>query len=421
MPVTVVVGAQWGDEGKGKVVDFIAENADMVIRFQGGPNAGHTIVNSYGEFKLHGVPSGIFRPDILSIIGPGTVVSPPGLLDEIAGVQNRGVNTDNLILSDRAHLIMPWHLVMEEIEEKSRGDHKIGTTKKAVGPAYGDKYARWGLRVGDLAHESWLEKRLTDILAFRNPWFTAWNQPEMQVADLMEICRKWYQALKPYIQDTAPLVEDALKHDRNIVLEGQLGIGKGVDWGSYPYVTSSCPTAGGASSGAGIPPHMIKNVLGIVKAYSTSVGAGPMVTLDESDIGPRLRELGHEYGATTGRPRKCGWLDAVILKHAARINGFTGIAITRVDILDTIDSIGICTGYEYQGKILADMPITPVLEQCKPVYEYMPGWNCDTTGIRTWEGLPEAAKNYVNRISEFTRAPITYVSVGPRREETIVM
>ena len=323
MPVQVVVGAQWGDEGKGKIVDYLSGGSRMVIRFQGGPNAGHTILNEFGEFKLHSVPSGIFRKEADCIIGAGTVLSPPQFFEETAGLERAGVSLDRLVISDRAHLIMPWHYILEEVEETGLGARKIGTTGKAIGPAYADRYGRWGICVGELASHDWLRKRLTDILAFNNRKLSCFGRQTFKVDDMMDLTGNWWKSLSRFVRDTAPMIEKALDNDDPILMEGQLGIGKGVIWGSYPYVTSSSPTAGGASVGAGIPPHRITDVIGIVKAYSTSVGAGPMATLDENDIGPRLRELGHEFGATTGRPRHCGWLDGVVLQHGARINGYT--------------------------------------------------------------------------------------------------
>lgn len=421
MPVQVVIGAQWGDEGKGKIVDYLSGRSRMVIRFQGGPNAGHTILNDFGEFKLHSVPSGIFRPDVDCIIGAGTVLSPPQFLEEIEGLKNAGVSLDRLMISDRTHVIMPWHYILEEIEETGLGERKIGTTRKAIGPAYADRYGRWGICVGELAEHDWLRKRLTDILTYVNRKLSCFGRDIFKPDEMMDLCSEWYGALRPFIRDTVPLIADALDNNDPVLMEGQLGIGKGIIWGSYPYVTSSSPIAGGASVGAGIPPHRITDVIGVVKAYSTSVGAGPMVTLDESDIGPRLRELGHEFGATTGRPRQCGWLDGVILKYGARINGYTRVAVTRLDILDTIDPIGICVAYETKdGSIIDTMPLTPVLESCKPVIEYMPGWMTPTCHCRDWEALPQATRNYIQRIESIVRAPATIISVGPRREQTIL-
>lgn len=421
MPVQIIVGAQWGDEGKGKIVDYLAGRSRMVIRFQGGPNAGHTIVNEYGEFKLHSVPSGIFQPAVDCIIGAGTVLSPPQFFQETEELKAAGVSLDRLMISDRTHLIMPWHPVFEEIQEESLGKRQIGTTRKAIGPAYADRYGRWGLCIGELRHPDWLRQRVSDILALKNRELAAYGRTEYSTDDVMDLLGRWLEKLEPYISDTVPVIGSALERDDTILLEGQLGIGKGVIWGSYPYVTSSSPVAGGASVGAGIPPHRITDVIGIVKAYSTSVGAGPMVTLDETDIGPRLRELGHEFGATTGRPRKCGWLDAVMVRHGARINGYTQVAVTRLDILDTLETIGICTAYELpDGTRIDRVPLTPVLETCTPVIEYMPGWRTSTRNCRRWEDLPEETRAYVERIEGIAGAPATFVSVGPRREETIL-
>jgi len=421
MPVQVVVGAQWGDEGKGKIVDYLANKSQIVIRFQGGPNAGHTVINDYGEFKLHSIPSGIFHSDVICIIGAGTVFSPPQFFQEVSEVETAGVCIDNLMISDRAHLIMPWHSVLELIQENSLGSRKIGTTKKAIGPAYADRIGRWGISIGELGHRDWLHQRLADILAVKNQELRAFGHDEFKVDDIMDLCQQWHQQLAPFIRDTMPVISNAFAIDSTILLEGQLGIGKDVYWGSYPYVTSSSPTAGGAATGAGIPPHRITDVIGIVKAYSTSVGAGPMVTLDEDIVGPKLRELGHEFGATTGRPRQCGWIDSIMLKYGALINGYTGFALTRLDILDSIESIGICTAYETpDGKRITDMPLTPVLSICKPVFEYMPGWKKSTRDCRNWADLPIEARNYIERIQKIVKAPAQFISVGPRREETIL-
>jgi adenylosuccinate synthase len=420
MAVTVVVGAQWGDEGKGKVVDYLSRDSDMVIRFQGGPNAGHTIINEMGEFKLHGIPSGIFRPGSVNVVGPGCVVSPAGILKEIESLKSRDAFLGTLVLSDRAHVIMPYHFDMEQIEESVLGNRKIGTTGRAVGPAYADKYGRWGIRLGDLAHPKWLKPRLEAILKLKNRFLTSWDRDPLDLESVFEMCMTWHETLKPYITDTLQVVQEALSNNRSILLEGQLGAGKCVDWGCYPFVTSSAPISGTVCSGAGIPPGAVDRVVGVVKAYSTSVGAGPMVTLDETDIGPNLRKLGHEFGATTGRPRHCGWLDGIMLRHSSRVNGFTSIAVTRVDVLDTVDPIGICTGYRSGKTIYRDMPVTPILETCEPVYDMMPGWKCSTRNIRNQSDLPPETRAYLDRISECTGVPISFISVGPHRDETIL-
>ncbi len=421
MAVVAVVGAQWGDEGKGKVVDFLASQADMVIRFQGGANAGHTIVNDIGEFKLHGVPSGIFRPNVVNLIGSGTVAAPDDLLQEIELLKRKNVSLENLRISDRTHVVMPYHYDLERLEESLMGDRRIGTTNKAIGPTYADKYGRFGIRMSDLADPAWLSERLSLILRYKNTILKAFGLKEYELGPLVETCRRWHRVLEPYLCNSTPLVDDAIRSGKRILLEGQLGVGKCVEWGSYPYVTSSSPTAGYASVGAGIPPHRITEVVGVVKAYSTSVGAGPMVTEDSTGPGLRIREVGHEYGATTGRPRRCGWLDGVMLRQSSCINGYTSVAVTRLDVLDTFETIGICTAYEYAGERITDMPATPVVEHCRPVYEYLPGWNRSLRNIRKLEDLPGEARRYLDRIVEWIRAPLKIVSVGPRREETIVV
>lgn len=421
MSIIAVVGAQWGDEGKGKVVDFLAARANMVIRFQGGANAGHTIVNDIGEFKLHGVPSGIFRPGVTNLIGSGTVAAPDDLLQEIELLKRKGVCLDNLRISDRTHVVMPYHYDLERLEESLMGERKIGTTNKAIGPTYADKYGRFGIRMSDLGQEAWLRERLDYILRYKNTILRAFGLREYDLDQLLDTCRRWRRELEPYICDSTPLVDDAVRSGKHILLEGQLGVGKCVEWGCYPYVTSSSPTAGYAAVGAGIPPQCITDVVGVVKAYSTSVGAGPMVTEDNLDEGPRIREVGHEYGATTGRPRRCGWLDGVMLHQSTCINGYTSIAVTRLDVLDTFEKIGICTAYDCHGERINHMPATPLIEACRPVYDSVPGWNRSLRHIRRLDDLPIEARRYLDRIVEFCRAPLSVVSVGPRREETIVI
>ena len=420
MTVTAVVGAQWGDEGKGRIVDYLAQRADMVIRFQGGDNAGHTVVNRFGIFRLHLIPSGIFNPRTCCIIGSGTVVNPDSLLEEMARVGAAGASLDNLWLSERAHLVLPYHRLLDGLEESARGASQIGTTKRGIGPAYADKAARNGVRLGDLRRPDYLRQRLSRTLEMKNRELGHFGQQPLAFDELMAQALAWGDALGPRIVDTLPMIRDAVQAGQEVLLEGQLGVMRDLDWGIYPYVTSSNPMAGYATVGAGLPPTAINRVIGVVKAYSTAVGAGPFpVELSDGD-GAQLREVGQEYGATTGRPRRCGWFDGVAIEEAAWLNGFTGLAVTKLDVLDGFRELKVCTGYDLDGEILTRVPDTPDLERVTPVYETWSGWSEPTTEARTWDDLPKAARAYLHRISELAGVPIEYVSVGAEREQLIV-
>lgn len=422
MPVTAVVGAQWGDEGKGRIVDYLAQRADMVIRFQGGDNAGHTVVNSQGKFALHIMPSGIFNPEARCVVGAGTVVNPDNLIQELELVEKAGVDTNRLWLSDRAHLVMPYHPLIDSLQEAARvGEDVIGTTKRGIGPTYADKASRWGLRLGDVKRLDYFRRRLQNVLPRKNREIVELGGEPLSEAFIMERAALWNERVGHRIVDTFPIVRDAVKADERILLEGQLGIMRDLDWGTYPYVTSSNPIAGHASVGAGLPPTALTEVIGVVKAYCTAVGAGPFPVELEDGVGERLREEGAEFGATTGRPRRCGWFDGVAIKFAAWLNGFTGLAITKLDVLDTFEEIKICTGYRFGDEILDYVPDTPVYEQVEPVYETWPGWQTSTRHARTWDELPKAARAFLHRISELAGVRIQFVSVGPERDELIVM
>lgn len=421
MTVTAIVGAQWGDEGKGRIVDYLAQRADMVIRFQGGDNAGHTVMNEYGTFRLHLVPSGIFNPDTQCIIGPGTVVNPETLIGEMAELATAGVNLDNLWLSERAQVVMPYHRLLDGLEEAARGSDQIGTTRRGIGPAYADKAARIGIRLGDLTRPDYLRGRLAQVLPQKNLALQYFRRPELAFEDLFEQALAWGRALGPRIVDTLPMVQEAVRTNRRVLLEGQLGIMRDLDWGTYPYVTSSNPIAGAACAGAGLPPTAITEVVGVVKAYCTAVGAGPFPTELQDDIAAQLRQVGQEFGATTGRPRRCGWLDAVALPYATWLNGFTALAITKLDVLDGLSEIKICTGYRLDGQVIQHVPDTPDLARCEPVYETWPGWQTSTRGARSWRDLPWQAQAYLRRIETLAGAPIRYISVGPEREQLIVI
>jgi adenylosuccinate synthase len=419
MTVTAIVGAQWGDEGKGRVIDYLAQQADVVIRFQGGDNAGHTVINEYGKHALHLVPSGIFNPATRNIIGAGCVVNPQSLLAEMEALAAAGVALDNLWISARAQMVMPYHPQLDELEEKARGKDTIGTTKRGIGPAYADKSARSGLRIGDLLNPDWLEARLDNALRTVNRKIEILGGEAVDGRALYELLMEYRQKLGDRIVDTVPILRAALANEAAILLEGQLGVMRDLDWGIYPYVTSSNPTASFAPSGAGLPAGSIDRVVGVVKAYSTAVGDGPFPTeLFDAD-GEKLRGIGQEFGATTGRPRRCGWFDGVAIGYAAWLNGMTGLAITKLDVLDHFETLKICTGYRLPGgEIIHDsMPDTPDLYNVTPVYETWEGWLTSTEACRSWDDLPAQAQTYLQRISELAGVKIAYVSVGPEREQ----
>ncbi|NOX63027.1 MAG: adenylosuccinate synthase [Chloroflexi bacterium] len=419
MSVTAIVGAQWGDEGKGRIIDYLAQQADVVIRYQGGDNAGHTVINEYGKHALHLVPSGIFNPATQNIIGSGCVVNPQSLLEEMASLEAAGVNLDNLWISSRAQMVLPYHRTLDELEEKARGKDTIGTTKRGIGPAYADKAARSGLRIGDLLQPDWLEARLDNALNTINRKLQLLGGEPVDGSELYALLMDFREKLGHRIVDTVPMLRRALEINADILLEGQLGVMRDLDWGIYPYVTSSNPTAAYAPSGAGLPACAIDRVVGVVKAYSTAVGDGPFPTELLDADGEKLREIGQEYGATTGRPRRCGWFDGVAIGYAAWLNGMTGLAITKLDVLDHFETIKICTGYRLPGgEIITDsMPDTPALYQVTPVYESWEGWLTDTSHCRRWDDLPKQARAYLHRISELAGVKIDYVSVGPEREQ----
>jgi len=420
MSVTAVVGAQWGDEGKGRIVDALAENVDWVIRFQGGDNAGHTVINQYGTFKLHLIPSGIFYADTKCLIGTGCVVNPNTLLEELESLEAADVNTGNLYLSERAQILMPYHKLLDGLHETTAGQNALGTTKRGIGPAYSDKAARRGLRLGDLLRPDWLEPRLKKALEVANRELVRFNQEPLEAAHLFEQCLAWRDKLQHRLIDPIIDVRRAYEQGAHILLEGQLAAMRDLDWGIYPYVTSSNPTATFAPVGAGLPPQALDEIIGVVKTYNTAVGAGPMPTdQGDNEISQWLREKGGEFGATTGRPRRCGWFDAAALNHVAYLNGFTQLAITKLDVLDGLPELQICTGYRLPGgTLIQHVPDTPIYETVEPVYESWPGWpEKSTNAVRTWDDLPKPAQHYLERIQELVDVPIKYVSVGPAREE----
>lgn len=419
MTVTAIVGAQWGDEGKGRIIDYLAQNADVVIRFQGGDNAGHTVINDYGKHALHLIPSGIFNPNTTNIIGSGCVVNPQALLEEMASLGKAGLGLENLWISTRAQMVMPYHRTLDVLEESARGKDTIGTTKRGIGPAYADKAARSGLRMGDLLQADWLESRLENALRTTNRKIEVLGGEPPDGDELYALCLEYKEKLGSRIVDTVPLVRQAIEQGQDILLEGQLGVMRDLDWGIYPYVTSSNPTASYASSGAGLPARAIDRVVGVVKAYSTAVGDGPFPVELHDATGEKLRNEGGEYGATTGRPRRCGWFDGVAIRYAAWLNGMTGLAITKMDVLDTFDMIKVCVGYQLpSGEVITDsMPDTPLLYQVMPIYEEWEGWQTSTADCRHWDDLPKAARAYIHRLSDLAGIKVDYVSVGPERAQ----
>ena len=420
--VVILVGGQWGDEGKGKIIDLLSERADMVIRSQGGNNAGHTVVNAGQEFRFHLIPSGILYPDTTCVIGNGVVLDPRVLLEEIEQIQSRGIQVDRLRISDRAHLIMPWHPIFDKLEEEQRGDDRLGTTWRGIGPAYADKVRRIGFRAGDLLKPRFLEKKLAFVLGkIKNPVLE--RLYEVPALDLDEIMREYTAyggRLQPFIVDLFPVIQEALTRGDRILLEGAQGSMLDLDFGTYPYVTSSSPTAGGALTGSGIPPTRVDLVMGVFKAYSTRVGYGPMPSELADELGERIRRVGREYGTTTGRPRRVGWFDAAVAGYTVAINGIRSIALTKLDVLDTVDPIRICTAYRSKGE-LQRHPMSNIshLKHCEPIYEDLPGWRTSTSQARRPEDLPRNARRYIARLEELCGAPIDLVSVGAARDHTV--
>ncbi len=423
MPAYGIIGAQWGDEGKGKVVDFVAEEADIVVRYSGGSNAGHTVINEKGEFALHLVPSGIFRPHVDAIIGPGVVLDPDELLSELENLNERGVDTSRLFISDHTHIVMPYHVQLDRLEEEARGNQAIGTTGRGIGPAYVDKVARSGIRLGDLLDPTYLEHRLQGVVDQKNRILTRiYDAAPIDFAALHERAREWGEALRPYAASVEQRILDRLARGARVVLEGAQGAMIDLDHGSYPYVTSSSVTIGGACAGLGISPREIVGVIGVFKAYSTRVGHGPMTAELFDEVAGDIRERAWEYGTTTGRPRRVGWFDGLAARYSATINGFTSAVLTRLDVLDGVDPVKICIGYEADGERIYRYPSQPgLLERAKPIWEELEGWSAPTAGITDISQLPTEALAYVRRIEDVIGCPIDLISTGPRRDESIVV
>lgn len=423
MPVSVVIGTQWGDEGKGKVVDLLSRDVDVVARYQGGANAGHTICWGDKTFVLHLVPSGIFHENVTCVIGNGVVIDPVAVMDEIRMIRELGYDVDGrLLISHNAHLIMPYHKKIEEARERARDAGAIGTTGRGIGPAYVDKFARTGIRVVDLLDRNILRKKLKVAIEEKNAILSGiYDADELDVEQIIDEYVEFDKLIDPYVTDTSQYLGKQLKAGKRVLAEGAQGSLLDVDFGTYPFVTSSHPTVGGCCTGLGVPPTAVDRVIGIVKAYCTRVGNGPFPTELEDDIGERLRSTGDEFGATTGRPRRCGWLDLVALRYTAMINGLTELAITKLDVLTGLDEIKVCTAYRYNGKETTRFPSeVQTLEKVEPIYESLEGWSEATVGAHRMNDLPPAAQMYVRFISEYLGVRASMVSIGPKRDQIVL-
>ena len=420
--VIILVGGQWGDEGKGKVIDYLASKAQMVIRTQGGNNAGHTVVTEDGEFKFQLMPSGILYPHCTCVIGNGVVVDPTVLLREISQLRERGIEPKKLIVSERAHMVMRYHPLFDQLEEESRGDDRLGTTWRGIGPAYSDKVRRIGFRIGDLQKEAFMRKKLAFVVGqVKNPILTKlYDRDPYDWENMLAEYMGYARELDPFIKDTFPLIQDALDSGANILLEGAQATMLDLDFGTYPYVTSSNPTAGGALTGSGIPPTRVDLTIGVFKAYTSRVGYGPFPSELPNEVGDQIRERGHEFGTVTGRPRRIGWFDAAVARYAVRLNGVAVAALMRLDILDDQPVLKICSGYNFRGARF-DHPLANIshYKHCEPAYEEMPGWQRAIGAARCWEDLPANCRDYVDRIGELIGAPIELVGTGPRRDQFV--
>ena len=421
MAVVTIVGGQWGDEGKGKIIDLLAEKAKIVARFSGGDNAGHTVVNPHGEFRLHLIPSGIFYPEVTCIIGNGVVINPAVLLQEIKDLSNHGVDTNRLFVSDRAHLIMPYHTLLDALEEERRSKGALGTTRRGIGPAFADKVARSGIRVGDLLDKEIFRNRLSAALDLKNIILTeVYQASPLSLEEIYNQYCHYGEQIASFIQETSSMIREAVAKGEPVLLEGAQGALLDPDFGTYPYVTSSSPLAAAGCVGVGLGPKEIDRVVGVFKAYNTRVGAGPMPTELKDETGNLIREKAHEYGATTGRPRRCGWFDAVAGRFSVQINGITDIALTHLDIYDGFSQIKICTAYKFNDEVITSFPSNlDILEKCQPIYEEVEGWEESISGIRNLDKLPTEARNYISHLEELLSCPINLVSVGPDRQQII--
>ncbi|CAH2215369.1 adenylosuccinate synthase [Tepidibacter aestuarii] len=422
MSSVAIVGSQWGDEGKGKIIDYLARKADVVVRGQGGNNAGHTLVVKDKKYALHLIPSGILNPKTINIIGNGVVFDPKGFLDELKMLKKDNIDTKNIKISDRAHVIFEYHKKIDELAENSRGDNKIGTTKKGIGPCYMDKTERSGIRICDLLDKEVFKDKLKAQVEKKNEIIEKiYGGEKFDFEKLYEENLSYIEEIKEYVDDTSVILYNALKEGKKVLFEGAQGTLLDLDLGTYPYVTSSHPTSGGFCVGSGIGPNMVKDVLGIVKAYTTRVGKGPFVTELFDETGDQIRNNGNEFGTTTGRPRRCGWFDSVIVRYAARVNGLTSISLMLLDVLSGFEKVKICTGYKLGDKVIKEFPASlELIEKCEPIYEELDGWNEDITLATTFEELPVNAQKYVQRIEELTGVKASIISVGPKRTQTII-
>lgn len=419
MSTVVVVGTQWGDEGKGKITDFLAESADVVARYQGGNNAGHTILINNKKYKLSLIPSGIFYKDKICVIGNGMVVNPKALIEEIGYIHDNGFSTDNLRISDRAHVIMPYHMVLDGLEEERKGPNKIGTTRKGIGPAYMDKAARNGIRIVDLLDKDVFEQKFRHLAKEKNELIRMYGGEELDIEATLNEYLQYADAIRKYVVDTSVVLNDAIDAGQKVLFEGAQGVMLDIDQGTYPFVTSSNPTAGGVCIGSGVGPSKIEEVIGVAKAYTTRVGDGPFPTELNCETGDFIREAGHEYGTVTGRPRRVGWFDSVVVRHARRVSGITGLSLNSLDVLTGLKTVKICTAYKYRDQVIEHYPANlNMLAECEAIYEEMPGWTEDISQCKTMEELPESTRNYVKRVSELTGIPISIFSVGRNREQT---
>ncbi|CEG21203.1 Adenylosuccinate synthetase [Planococcus massiliensis] len=423
MTSVVVVGTQWGDEGKGKITDFLSEHAEVIARYQGGNNAGHTIIFGGETYKLHLIPSGIFYKDKISVIGNGMVVDPKALVKELKALHERGVTTENLRISNRAHVILPYHIKQDEVEEARRGANKIGTTGKGIGPAYMDKAARVGIRMADLLDHVVFEEKLRMNLNEKNRMFEKFYETEgFTVEEILEEYYEYGQEIAKYVTDTSKVLNDAIDDGRRVLFEGAQGVMLDIDQGTYPFVTSSNPVAGGVTIGAGVGPTTIQHVIGVCKAYTSRVGDGPFPTELFDEVGQQIREVGKEYGTTTGRPRRIGWFDSVVVRHARRVSGLTDLTVNSIDVLTGLETVKICTAYRYKGELITEYPANlRMLADCEPVYEELPGWSEDVTKCKSLDELPANARHYLERIAQLTGVQISIFSVGPDRNQTNIV
>ncbi len=417
----VVVGTQWGDEGKGKITEYLSSKANVVVRYQGGNNAGHTIVINNETFKLNLIPSGIFRAEKV-ILGNGMVINPKALLEEMKNLNNRGIKTDNIRISNRAHIILPYHMEIDSLQEELKENKKVGTTKRGIGPAYVDKYSRTGIRVGEFIDPELFYEKLKYHILEKNEILSKYHKQTFDLEAIYNEYKQYASIIKPYVTDTSYEIEEALEQNKKILFEGAQGVMLDIDHGTYPYVTSSNPSAGAVTIGAGIGPTLIDEVVGVVKAYSTRVGEGAFPTELNNETGDYIRNTGHEFGTVTGRPRRVGWFDAVVVGHTRRVSGITGLSINLLDVLTGLDKIQICVAYELDGKEIKYVPSTiKEFARCKPIYHEMPGWTENISQVKKFADLPVNAQNYVKKIAEITKVPVVMISVGPDREQTIIM